>query len=100
MVTIANHRRRMEGDRFIGVHHVLFGLSLSRVGDAIQRILPDAGMNCFDGNPSKFPLYDVYRKSGDAAWARGEEVKRRWQPTRALLRSMITTQGTLSSMKF
>ncbi|KAI8528730.1 hypothetical protein RHMOL_Rhmol12G0170000 [Rhododendron molle] len=39
VVKIANHRRRMEGDRFIGVHHVLFGLSLSRVGATIQRIL-------------------------------------------------------------
>lgn len=71
VVKIANHRRRMEGVHFISVHHILFGLLKSRVGDTIESILPDAAMNCFAGNPSKFPLYNVYMKSGDAARARG-----------------------------
>ncbi|CAL5353493.1 unnamed protein product [Camellia sinensis] len=46
VIKIANHERRMQGERFISVKHILFGLSLSSVGECVGRILNDRGLNC------------------------------------------------------
>ncbi|XP_028100976.1 uncharacterized protein LOC114300298 isoform X2 [Camellia sinensis] len=51
VIKIANHERRMQGERFISVKHILFGLSLSSVGECVGRILNDRGLNCLGGFP-------------------------------------------------
>lgn len=65
--------------RFINIEHFLFGLSLSRVGETVQRILDDRGLKCYylGKHPEvQVPLYKIYNSSAKAARENGEEVVR------------------------
>ncbi|KAI8556315.1 hypothetical protein RHMOL_Rhmol05G0243200 [Rhododendron molle] len=74
VVLIADHERRMQGRRFISLKHIMFGLSLSRVGEAVQKILNDRGLNEFTEKPPKMPIYFIYMLSSEAARSLGEDV--------------------------
>ncbi|XP_028118188.1 uncharacterized protein LOC114315781 [Camellia sinensis] len=63
----------MQGERFISVKHILFGLSLSRVGECVERILNDRGLNCLGGFPSKLSSFSIYKLSRDAATILGDK---------------------------
>lgn len=71
MVLIADHERRIQGRRFISLKHIMFGLSLSRVGEAVQKILNDRGLNKFTEKPPKMPIYFIYMLSSEAARSLG-----------------------------
>ncbi|KAF7113542.1 hypothetical protein RHSIM_RhsimUnG0117200 [Rhododendron simsii] len=74
VVLIADHERRIQGRRFISLKHIMFGLSLSRVGEAVQKILNDRGLNKFTEKPPKMPIYFIYMLSSEAARSLGEDV--------------------------
>ncbi|KAF5937263.1 hypothetical protein HYC85_024769 [Camellia sinensis] len=76
VVQIADHERRMRDHRFINLKHILFGLSLSRVGETVQRILNDRPLNCLALKPVKVPIYIIYKLSGDVASVYGDEMVR------------------------
>ncbi|CAL5436684.1 unnamed protein product [Camellia sinensis] len=57
----------MQDHRFINLKHILFGLSLSRVGETVQRILSDRSLNCLSLKPVKVPIYIIYKLLGDVA---------------------------------
>lgn len=61
----------MQGERFISVKHILFGLSLSSVGECVERILNDRGLNCLGGFPLKLSSFSIYKLSRDAATTLG-----------------------------
>ncbi|GMP99454.1 hypothetical protein CsSME_00046921 [Camellia sinensis var. sinensis] len=62
--------------RFINLKHILFGLSLSRVGETVQRILNDRPLNSLALKPVKVPIYIIYKLSGDVASVYGDEMVR------------------------
>jgi len=74
VVQIADHKRRIQGYRYIGLKHIVFGLSLSRVGEAVQKILNDRGLNKLTEKPPKMPVYFIYMLSREAANSLGENV--------------------------
>ncbi|XP_058214108.1 uncharacterized protein LOC131325720 isoform X2 [Rhododendron vialii] len=74
VVLIADHERRIQGRRFISLKHIMFGLSLSRVGEAVQKILNDRGLNKFTEKSPKMPVYFIYMLSSEAARSLGEDV--------------------------
>ncbi|CAL5427215.1 unnamed protein product [Camellia sinensis] len=74
VIKIANHERRMQGERFISVKHILFGLSLSSVGECVERILNDRGLNCLGGFPLKLSSFSIYKLSRDAATVLGNWI--------------------------
>ncbi|XP_028080820.1 uncharacterized protein LOC114282377 isoform X2 [Camellia sinensis] len=76
VVQIADHERRMRDHRFINLKHILFGLSLSRVGETVRRILNDRPLNCLALKPVKVPIYIIYKLSGDVASVYGDEMVR------------------------
>ncbi|KAF5936776.1 hypothetical protein HYC85_024282 [Camellia sinensis] len=76
VVQIVDHERRMRDHRFINLKHILFGLSLSRVGETVQRILNDRPLNCLALKPVKVPIYIIYKLSGDVASVYGDEMVR------------------------
>ncbi|KAF5936773.1 hypothetical protein HYC85_024279 [Camellia sinensis] len=76
VVQIADHERRMWDHRFIILKHILFGLSLSRVGETVQRILNDRPLNCLALKLVKVPIYIIYKLSGDVKSVYGDEMVR------------------------
>lgn len=74
VVQIADHKRRIQGYRYISLKHIVFGLSLSRVGEAVQKILNDRGLNKLTEKPPKMPVYFIYMLSREAANSLGENV--------------------------
>ncbi|KAF7129261.1 hypothetical protein RHSIM_Rhsim10G0029500 [Rhododendron simsii] len=78
VIEVAYIQRRMQGHRFIGIEHFLFGLSLSRVGKPVQRFLDDKGLRLYVGKHSEveLPLYKIYDLSTKAAMKDSEEVLR------------------------
>ncbi|GMP99459.1 hypothetical protein CsSME_00046921 [Camellia sinensis var. sinensis] len=76
VIQTADHERRMQDHRFINLKHILFGLSLSRVGETVQRILNDRPLNSLALKPVKVPIYIIYKLSGDVASVYGDEMVR------------------------
>ncbi|KAI7991971.1 hypothetical protein LOK49_LG12G00433 [Camellia lanceoleosa] len=76
VIQTADHERRMRDHRFINLKHILFGLSLSRVGETVQRILNDRPLNSLALKPVKVPIYIIYKLSGDVASVYGDEMVR------------------------
>ena len=70
VVWMADYERRTQGHRFISVHHILFALSLSRVSDFVDRILGER-LYCLAKEPSKVPIYIVYKLAADEASSLG-----------------------------
>ncbi|KAG5543196.1 hypothetical protein RHGRI_016070 [Rhododendron griersonianum] len=62
VIKIADYERGMRRQHFISMQHILFGLSLSRVGDIVRQ-------GIFDNIelPSDLPMLGIYKLSSDAA---------------------------------
>ena len=67
MIKIADHERRMQGDRFISVKHLLFGLSLSSVHRCVEMMLHGRVLDYTGQLALKLSSFSTYKLSRDAA---------------------------------
>ncbi|GMP88347.1 hypothetical protein CsSME_00040376 [Camellia sinensis var. sinensis] len=67
VIKIADHERRMQGDCFISVKHLLFGLSLSSVHRCVEMMLHGRMLDYVGQLASKLSSFSIYKLSRDAA---------------------------------
>ncbi|XP_028125356.1 uncharacterized protein LOC114322278 isoform X2 [Camellia sinensis] len=73
VIKIADHERRMQGDRFISVKHLLFGLSLSSVHRCVEMMLHGRMLDYVGQLASKLSSFSIYKLSRDAATILGDK---------------------------
>ncbi|GMP88350.1 hypothetical protein CsSME_00040378 [Camellia sinensis var. sinensis] len=73
VIKIADHERRMQGDRFISVKHLLFGLSLSSVRRCVEMMLHGRMLDYMGQLASKISSFSIYKLSRDAATILGDK---------------------------
>ncbi|CAL5423954.1 unnamed protein product [Camellia sinensis] len=73
VIKIADHERRMQGDRFISVKHLLFGLSLSSVRRCVEMMLHGRMLDYMGQLASKISSFNIYKLSRDAATILGDK---------------------------
>ncbi|KAL7174018.1 hypothetical protein ACSBR2_033299 [Camellia fascicularis] len=73
VIKIADHERRMQGDRFISVKHLLFGLSLSSVRRCVEMMLHGRVLDYTGQLALKLSLFSIYKLSRDAATILGDK---------------------------
>ncbi|THF99953.1 hypothetical protein TEA_016054 [Camellia sinensis var. sinensis] len=73
VIKIADHERRMQGDRFISVKHLLFGLSLSSVRRCVEMMLHGRVLDYTGQLALKLSSFSIYKLSRDAATILGDK---------------------------
>ncbi|CAL5426263.1 unnamed protein product [Camellia sinensis] len=73
VIKIADHERRMQGDRFISVKHLLFGLSLSSVRRCVEMMLHGRMLDYMGQLALKISSFSIYKLSRDAATILGDK---------------------------
>ncbi|THF95497.1 hypothetical protein TEA_025919 [Camellia sinensis var. sinensis] len=73
VIKIADHERRMQGDRFISVKHLLFGLSLSSVRRCVEMMLRGRVLDYTGQLALKLSSFSIYKLSRDAATILGDK---------------------------
>ncbi|KAF5961868.1 hypothetical protein HYC85_003077 [Camellia sinensis] len=73
VIKIADHERRMQGDRFISVKHLLFGLSLSSVRRCVEMMLHGRVLDYTGQLALKLSSFSIYKLSHDAATILGDK---------------------------
>ncbi|KAF5931199.1 hypothetical protein HYC85_032072 [Camellia sinensis] len=73
VIEIADHERRMQGDRFITVKHLLFGLSLSSVRRCVEMMLHGRMLDYMGQLALKISSFSIYKLSRDAATILGDK---------------------------
>ncbi|XP_028098513.1 uncharacterized protein LOC114298180 isoform X2 [Camellia sinensis] len=73
VIKIADHERRMQGDRFISVKHLLFGLSLSSVRRCVEMMFHGRVLDYTGQLALKLSSFSIYKLSHDAATILGDK---------------------------